>query len=864
MKDLPLLHLCLRFLLPSTLVVSSGFGAPIQTLIQSQSGQVGVGWVAPDASLPNSLELRVQRSADLKSWQNVGAKTRLPIGAPASGIAFQESVSQLGFYRLLLSDSVQFAGSNGEETLGYAGALADELALARHLSLGDFSARYSPAEPYWPVLTWNPTNALYWSQYNSNHPPLFRAGGSIPGMNVTLSAHEFSTLSRNGFLVLERLSDQSFADIYYRIFLRDLPVFISADSILHAWHRSFDAILEDMEQNRFRPTLKTVLDGMADHITASSQQLTGVMHEGLVDADYFLAVARELLTAGSGTSHLGNEARIADTLNRIRANYVGYFTWFWGTEFSDFSFFKPRGHYTRTPDLSTYFQSMTWCGKAGMIVAGTNSSARQVATALVLLDLLKKSGNRELLGQLDGVLAGLIGPADSLGFGQLDALAEAAGLDDLSHPISSVQLLAFATQLENGGFGFQNVAPIGLPETGHVADQRLVPRLFSVMGQRFTLDAWALQEMVWPRITPERTGSVGDIRRRRPYCLDSAFAALGNSQVVPDLIANIANAAGEPFRDGFPYQHKLAAVRSVIDQQPTATWEATIYSRWLRALRALSAPTTGPEYPEAMRTRSWAMKNLNTQLASWMQLRHDSILYVKQSQTPPWLCYYPDAYVEPRPEFFQRVSEMAEHLGRLTATLGTNWNGPGTMAGLQTFLSRFSTNCQILKGIALKELAQQPRSPEENLFLGDLIEIMISYFGERQFNGWYPRMFYRGAEGTRACVPQPGFICPDHDSSLEDYIVTDVHTDGPSVPDGDPGGVLHEAVGRVNFMMIAVDNGPDRVIYAGPVFSHYEFWKPYGTRLTDDQWRAQVQSLTNNPAALPPPPPWTQSYLIRR
>jgi len=213
------------------------------------------------------------------------------------------------------------------------------------------------------------------------------------------------------------------------------------------------------------------------------------------------------------------------------------------------------------------------------------------------------------------------------------------------------------------------------------------------LGQRFTLDAWAMQEMVWPRITPELTGRSGDIRRRRPYSLDTAFAALANSQVVPDLISNMVNVAGEAFRDGYPYQHKLAAVRSVIDQQPPATWEATIYGRWLLALRALSAPTTGAAYPETMRTRAWAMKNLNTQLASWMQLRHDSILYVKQSETPPVLCYYPDAFVEPRPEFYQRMSEMAEHLGQLTLTLGTNWNGPGTMVGLQTFLSRFAVNC---------------------------------------------------------------------------------------------------------------------------------------------------------------------------
>jgi len=32
-------------------------------------------------------------------------------------------------------------------------------------------------------------------------------------------------------------------DLYYRTYRRDLPVFVSADSILHARHRSYDSIL---------------------------------------------------------------------------------------------------------------------------------------------------------------------------------------------------------------------------------------------------------------------------------------------------------------------------------------------------------------------------------------------------------------------------------------------------------------------------------------------------------------------------------------------------------------------------------------------------------------------------------------------
>ena len=57
--------------------------------------------------------------------------------------------------------------------------------------------------------------------------------------------------------------------------------------------------------------------------------------------------------------------------------------------------------------------------------------------------------------------------------------------------------------------------------------------------------------------------------------------------------------------------------------------------------------------------------------------------------------------------------------------------------------------------------------------------------------------------------------------------------------------------------MVTVDNGVDRMVFAGPVFSHYEFTKPYGVRLTDEQWKESVSAgFTLDP------PPWIESYFL--
>ena len=73
-----------------------------------------------------------------------------------------------------------------------------------------------------------------------------------------------------------------------------------------------------------------------------------------------------------------------------------------------------------------------------------------------------------------------------------------------------------------------------------------------------------------------------------------------------------------------------------------------------------------------------------------------------------------------------------------------------------------------------------------------------------------------------------------------DALVADVHTDVPSP--GDPGCVLHQGVGNVDLLLIAIDNGKDRMVYAGPVLSHYEFEMGGTARKTDSEWKADLRA----------------------
>ena len=162
----------------------------------------------------------------------------------------------------------------------------------------------------------------------------------------------------------------------------------------------------------------------------------------------------------------------------------------------------------------------------------------------------------------------------------------------------------------------------------------------------------------------------------------------------------------------------------------------------------------------------------------------------------------------------------------------------------------------VLRVIAEKELAQQELDKAETKFLEDIVEVYHPTGGcggsPPYYAGWYSGLFYEGGE----------------DSTKWDALVADVHSNPPSLDD--PGSVLHQGVGSVDLLVMAVDSGRDRVVYLGPVLSHYEF-EVTGSprRLNDDEWRAMLGQQF--PPDIDPsrvegvvPPSWTSGYLVPR
>jgi len=230
------------------------------------------------------------------------------------------------------------------------------------------------------------------------------------------------------------------------------------------------------------------------------------------------------------------------------------------------------------------------------------------------------------------------------------------------------------------------------------------------------------------------------------------------------------------------------------------------------------------------RREPWARRMLNTQLASWAQLRHDTILYAKQSYTAGSVCEFPDAYVEPYPEFFHGIARFAELGLSLSAELEQLQGGLGErVAGYFTGVRRIA---ELLAGMAEVQRTGMPHSEEQIAFINQAVRIQEGGSGPPFQEGWYRDLFF------------------DPSTALDfDPTIADVHTDpGGDTPIARGPSVLHVGTGYPRAMVVSVDTCVGPRAYAGVVHSFYQHTEPNLSRLTDEIW---AQELERAPATEP-------------
>jgi hypothetical protein len=513
-------------------------------------------------------------------------------------------------------------------------------------------------------------------------------------------------------------------------------------------------------------------------------------------------------------------------------------------------------------------------GQIGIRVGGQGSrdDHEQLACALTLLELAHRGG---VMNVFDDLVRRFIGETDCAGLSDLARVCCEAGVQlDALCPTSSEQVEGIYNKLMESRVGVQQYGG-DIYYENELVEGRL-PRSICMMGRRFILDSWMMTTLV--------NNGKNDLTRRVPSALDVAFGALGNNAALPHIVRRMASSRGcetaepfVPFRDGIDYGLALVESRRFVDALEPEQWASSIYMLWMASLRAFSAPHPWASSDDCLGSPAWQAREMNTQLASWTQLRHDTVLYAKQGFTCSTCCEYPAGLVEPRPDFWGQMENMSLVTAALLRDVPAEVDGlkpsqveekaddhfwferrrtpTQLLAHMANFLDCFSKTMGKLRDIAELQLERRRLTDEQENFLKCVMEERFGSGGSR-YLGWFPKLFYTSRE----------------DSGKREVLVTDVHTDPADPNVGDPGSVLHEGIGNVHMMFVVADTsapgeesssgGGSPCCYAGPVFSHYEFLSPSGTRLTDQDWQAVLDKGSVAGIRVPAHPVWTQPWLV--
>ncbi|MBQ4805685.1 DUF3160 domain-containing protein [Aquimarina sp. MMG015] len=609
-----------------------------------------------------------------------------------------------------------------------------------------------------------------------------------------------SMLSQNGFAIVLNNNIQLF-HLYEQNDYAEFPNFVTTDMYMQLFHMYFGYILRQIEEEQFIAILSQICESMIKDMQEIAKTTPNESIKEIAKFNHtYYAIAYTVLTNKKIEVPLGYEQHYENELVSIKGaeDSTSKFLEFEEVNFP-YSLFKPRGHYTRTETLKRYFSAMMWLQSAPFCL----NNDLQFKRALVNASVLGNSPNfeKETLRKYKAIMEPInfiIGQPDNVSFLDLVDLIEKEEL-----PVE--EILHNTTVIESMKEEVKKMAEIKdkIRSGGGSCKIKI-----NFIPQRYLSDNDVLQNLV-------------DLKSKvskRPYPQGLDVMAAFGSESAENLLLN-------ELKEGEKWSKYPELLSDMQKEMKDLDWNETLYTKWIQSLLELQKPNDS--YPYFMQTTEWDKKNLNASLASWAELKHDSILYAEQPMAAE--CGsgeevpspYTVGYVEPNIGYWNTVIELID----LTkSVLERN-------KLLNSNISRITTglreNAEFLLSASTKELAGKKLSVQEY----GQIEIIGSTFEwltldlvkqkDQYLDGWHN---VKGADKSVA-------------------IVADIYTaNGENNPDK---GILHVATGNVNDIYAVVEIEGYLYITKGAVFGYHEFHLPMGNRLTDEEWQ---EMLENNEA----------------
>jgi len=627
-------------------------------------------------------------------------------------------------------------------------------------------------------------------------PTLIKPGlSNVDFQGITLSANEVRELETYGFVFV----DEGYEDIY-DIYEDDLPKFITTDICLHAYHVLYDISLRVLEGTHFTEDYEIMLQTLRkDQSTLYGTVSETSVQDALLKNIAYLTVILYLLDNTTTVPSNVNTTVVNELANIEAGERASSFIF--GYE-EDYTQYKVRGHYTRNDLLGRYFKAMMYAGRMGFLLQSPTGDPEMGIDHTRMALLLISSFNST------------IGTESEMVWDYWDRIYEptvfyVGSSDDL-------------TALEY----FQIWKNFSSPQGGQLADDSLIlkiideaktyrkpkinsmfvfdtedheniPQGFRLMGQRFIPDSYIFQQLVHNKVGG----------RLFPNGLD-VFSVFGSSRAAFHL-----QEENQTYPD---YNSQIQKLCKEFGNLTNYDWTQNLYWLWLYSLfPLLESPTEG--YPGFMLNTAWLDKTLMTALSSWAELRHDTILYAKQSYTfrtsvpPPTL----QGYVEPYPELYARLSSIVSLMKNGLESRGL------TIENFSPKLDQMADIFDRLVELSIRELENQKLNESDLDFISNAGKTIAEV---ASFNDPSAEPLVNEADDRTA-------------------IIADVHTD-PNT-----GQVLEVGTGNPFVIYVIVQDHTGKLFLTrGGTFSYYEFKNQMRERLTDEEWH---EMLDTNPPDLP-------------
>ena len=567
----------------------------------------------------------------------------------------------------------------------------------------------------------------------------------------------------------------------------------------------------------------------------------------------------------------------------------------------DYSQYIPRGHYTSSEELKRYFKAMMWLGRMSFKARGESWTKQAVLlTDVVKSTKVSFEGKEyqayEIWNKIYSITGFFAGSSDDLTFYDYDnAISKIYGYEFNEEENLKSGLTDKIQEEISKLRGPKILGGFEIDIAGNLNDLTQGLRL---IGQRYAIDSQILGDLVYKNVGPNPNSS--SYREVIDYCTQTSclgtpvcseqkdfYYSCGNMEVnrtkywnevcdaavelycgcppacdkaSPENIAklysvcrfmptglDVANVFGSEkaeeildknYKSGYcQYDEKIGELKSLVNSYSQENWTMNLYNTWLWMLQPVLKEK--PEgYPNWMRSEVWNTKDLITSLSSWAELRHDTILYVKQSYTwavavlgmaagPIEARYY--GYVEPNPELFTRAKFAVDFLKK-----GLEEQGVMTDE-VKNSLEETSEMMDKLKGMSDKELKGESLTEDDYNYIKSIDSTFSSILEDLA-------SALTVTEGTPGPGSEKKTSLEGKDEAFKTSLIADVHTDANSQK------VLEVGTGKIDWILVAHKSKEGRIgIAIGPIFSYYEFSWPMKDRLTDKKWRSEILDKMERP-----------------